>query len=173
MRLCPLNGARACRNNAPSPVNELILETTSCWSADLTGVDVAPFVQPVGPAVNLPATLVGIFRLFFTTTLIASIVEETNRYAREVLGDAATTKWVDVVAEDVWAFLGFTLLMGINRLPQPPSVVEQTPTRSTITYSSPSHNCPKFCGHVVTPHKNFYTRAGYRSNTREELYKVV
>ena len=81
-------------------------------------MDVAPFVQPVGPAVNLPATLVGIFRLFFTTTLIASIVEETNRYAREVLGDAATTKWVDVVAEDVWAFLGFALLMGINRLPQ-------------------------------------------------------
>ena len=92
-------------------------ETTSCWSTDLTGVDVAPFIQPVGPAVNLPQTLVGIFRLFFTTTLVASIVEETNRYAREVLGDNATT-WVDVVAEDIWAFLGFALLMGINRLPQ-------------------------------------------------------
>ncbi len=84
----------------------------------MEGVDVAPFVQPVGPTVNIPATFAGIFRLFFTTTLVTMIVEETNQYAREVLGDSVTNKWVDVVEADIWAFLGFALLMGINRLPQ-------------------------------------------------------
>ena len=90
-------------------------EPTSCWSPNLEDVDVAPFVQRVGPAVTFSASPVEIFRL---TTLLATIVEETNRYAREVLGDSAEANWVDVVAEDVWAFLGFALLMGINRLPQ-------------------------------------------------------
>ena len=46
------------------------------------------------------------------------IVEQTNAYAHEVLGDAAGDKWSDVTAEDIRAFLGFALLMGINRLPQ-------------------------------------------------------
>ena len=41
-------------------------EPTSCWSPDL---DVAPFVQHVGPAVTFSASPVEIFRLFFTTTL--------------------------------------------------------------------------------------------------------
>ena len=81
-------------------------------------MDVSPFVQPVGPAGILPPTVLGVFRLFFTTTLMATIVEETNRYARQVLGDAADAKWLDVTAEDIWAFLGFALLMGINKLPQ-------------------------------------------------------
>jgi hypothetical protein len=72
----------------------------------MEGVDVAPFVQPVGPTVNIPATFASISRLFFTTTLVTMIVEETNRYAREVLGDSVTSKWVDVVEEDI-------IIMGI------------------------------------------------------------
>ena len=62
--------------------------------------------------------MVGIFRLFFTSALVGTIVHETNAYARQVLGDAASGKWEDVDANDIWAFLGFALLMGINRLPQ-------------------------------------------------------
>ena len=76
------------------------------------------FVEPVGPTTIIPYTVVGMFRLFFTSALIGSIVHETNRYAHEVLGDEASAKWADVTADDIWAFLGFALLMGINRLPQ-------------------------------------------------------
>ena len=76
------------------------------------------FVQPIGPAVILPPTVLGVFRLFFTTALMATIVEETNRYAQQVLGDAADGKWVDIDADEMWAFLGFVLLMGINKLLQ-------------------------------------------------------
>ena len=78
----------------------------------------APFVQPVGPSVILPHTVLGMFQLFFTTALMGSIVEQTNLYAHQVLGDAVGRKWTDVTPDDLWALLGFALLMGINRLPQ-------------------------------------------------------
>ena len=81
-------------------------------------VDVSPFVEPVGPAFQLPSTVLGMFRLFLTTSLVATIVEQTNIYARQILGDEVETKWADVTSEDLWAFFGFALLMGINRLPQ-------------------------------------------------------
>ena len=58
-----------------------------------------------------------IFKMFFTTALVASIVEQTNIYARQVLGDAAERKWTDVTEDDMWAFFGFMILMGINKLP--------------------------------------------------------
>ena len=88
------------------------------WSDQTHDIPVAAFVEPVGPTTILPPTVLGIFKLFFTTTLMATVVEQTNVYARQVLGDAAEGKWTDVTDADIWAFLGFALLMGINRLPQ-------------------------------------------------------
>ena len=78
----------------------------------------SPFVQPVGPSAILPPTVLGIFQLFFTSALMATVVEQTNLYAHQVLGDAAEGRWTDITAEDMWAFLGFVIFMGINRLPQ-------------------------------------------------------
>ena len=78
----------------------------------------APFSQPVGPTMPVPQTAVGIFRLFFTSALIQLIVGETNNYAAQILGDDVGVKWTDVDEDDIWAFLGFALLMGINWLPQ-------------------------------------------------------
>ena len=49
---------------------------------------------------------------------MVTIVEEMNRYVRQMLGDTADAKWMNVTAEDIWGFLGFALLMGINKLPQ-------------------------------------------------------
>ena len=78
----------------------------------------SPFVQPVGPSNILPPTVLEIFQLFFTSALMATVVEQTNIYAHQVLGDSAEGRWTDVTPEDMWAFLGFVILMGINRLPQ-------------------------------------------------------
>ena len=57
------------------------------WSEEDHNRIVAPFGRLVGPTVPLPKTAVGIFRLFFTTSLINLIVDETNNYAATVLGD--------------------------------------------------------------------------------------
>ena len=52
--------------------------------------------------------------MFFTVTLVGTIVEQTNIYARQVLGEHRP--WKYVTEEDIWAFFGFCILMGINRL---------------------------------------------------------
>ena len=87
------------------------------WSEQLKDVIMEPFVETVGP--NLPLapdiTVLGLFRLFFTTTLMASIVAQTNTYARTILGE--DPRWEDVTESEIWAFFGFCVLMGVNRLP--------------------------------------------------------
>ena len=75
-------------------------------------------MEPVGPTMSLRTTAVGFFRLFFSVALVRVLVEETNAYAANVLGDVVEVKWKDVNEDDIWAFLGFALLMGINWLPQ-------------------------------------------------------
>ena len=75
-------------------------------------------MEPVGPTMSLPTTAVGFFILFFSVALVRVLVEETNAYAANVLGDVVEVKWKDVNEDDIWAFLGFALLMGINWLPQ-------------------------------------------------------
>ena len=49
-------------------------------------------------------------------TIMSTIVEQTNLYAREVLGEDVS-KWIDLTEGELLAFLGFTILMGINQLP--------------------------------------------------------
>ena len=46
------------------------------WRSELEDVDVTPFNEPVGPAVPLPANFAGLFQLFFTPALVATIVAE-------------------------------------------------------------------------------------------------
>ena len=43
-------------------------------------------------------------------------MEQTNKYAHQVLGEAGD-QWEEVNAEDIWAFLGFSIMMGINKVP--------------------------------------------------------
>ena len=43
------------------------------------------------------------------------IVEQTNIYARHILGESRP--WREVTVEELWAFFGFCILMGINHLP--------------------------------------------------------
>ena len=89
------------------------------WSEEAHDPTVTPFTEPVGPTMSLlPSTAVGFFRLFFSVALVRVLVEETNAYAAKVLGDVVGVKWRDVNEYNIWAFLGFALLMGINWLPQ-------------------------------------------------------
>ena len=63
------------------------------------------------------------FRLFFTNTLLETIVVETNKYAKnkieqQNLSDRSTwNNWVDVTKEELEAFLGVILNMGTIPVP--------------------------------------------------------
>ena len=58
------------------------------------------------------------FQHFFDDSVLSLIVRETNTYAAQCLQAAnLTTTWETDVAE-VKAYLGFMIIMGINRLPE-------------------------------------------------------
>ena len=48
---------------------------------------------------------------------MSTVVEQSNLYARQVLGDNGVGNWTDVMESDILAFLGLAILMGINQFP--------------------------------------------------------
>ena len=69
-------------------------------------------MQEVGPRVPIPQTEVEVFNLFFTDEVCSFIVEQTNLYAEEVIGEQYTN-WERVSIEELRAYFGFMTLMGI------------------------------------------------------------
>ena len=79
-------------------------------------VTLGPFSQPVGPKQPLPESPLEIFSLLFTPQILHHIVEETNRYAAQCLADS-DKEWV-TTEEEIRAYLGFLILMGVVRQPE-------------------------------------------------------
>ena len=66
----------------------------------------------------MPSAPLGVFQLFFTDDLLKWIVCQSNLYAKQVLSEEAFERWKPVSTEELKAFIGFCLLMGINHLPE-------------------------------------------------------
>ncbi|KAK1343329.1 hypothetical protein QTO34_016108 [Cnephaeus nilssonii] len=78
----------------------------------------------VGPQVPSGcATPIDFFQLFFTETLIKNIMDETNEYARHKISQKELSQrstwnnWKDVTIEEMKAFLGVILNMGVLNHP--------------------------------------------------------
>ena len=67
---------------------------------------VEDFNEPVGAAVSVPNTAKRVFQLIFDRVLIDHIVEETNQYARTVMGESRYEKWEKIEADDMSPTLG-------------------------------------------------------------------
>ena len=87
------------------------------WSNDLRRIEVDPFTAPTGPTLTLPTCPITTFLLFFTESLFELIAVETNRYAQTCMGEEEYTKWTNVTIDELKAYIGFKILMGIIRLP--------------------------------------------------------
>ena len=84
------------------------------------------------------------FLSFFTSQLIDHIVIETNRYAAACLtalhkGDGPVPEW-KICAEEIKAYLGFSLLMSINRLPD---LYDYWSTNDTLHYFPVASRIPR------------------------------
>ena len=80
-------------------------------------MEVKSFNSPVGPTTAIPETPREVFEIFFTDELTLLMVTESNRYTEDVMGSEKFAKWTKITVE-MKAFLGFSILMGINRTPQ-------------------------------------------------------
>ncbi len=79
-------------------------------------ITVNPFNEIVGPTIEVDDPLKQ-FDMFMTDEMVLMIVEETNRYAAACIERSGKEiEWLTSV-EEIRSFLGFTILMGINRLP--------------------------------------------------------
>ena len=87
------------------------------WSSSLNSVSISDFTSPVGPTVTIPECPLEVFERMFTPSLMDAIVEQTNLYAKEVMGGEKYDAWYKVTTEELKAYFGFCILMGINRLP--------------------------------------------------------
>lgn len=58
-----------------------------------------------------------IFQLFFTDEMLEAIVDASNEYAESTMPAEKFRKWEKYTSEDLKAYLGFHILMSINRLP--------------------------------------------------------
>ena len=75
------------------------------------------FTSHVGPTISIPDTPLDVFELFFSLSLQEMIVHESNRYAKQAMGEEQYSKWKIVSVEELKAFFGFLILMGIDHLP--------------------------------------------------------
>ena len=71
----------------------------------------------VGPTTDIPESPIDVFELFFSEDLQEAIVKESNRYAKEVMGDEKYKSWTPITVEELKAFFGFSILMGVNHVP--------------------------------------------------------
>ena len=71
-----------------------------------TPIQIEPFVQPTGPRVNIPSLAKEIFFLFFTSSVLEHIVEQSNKYAAECMGEQFQT-WQPITVDELCAYFGF------------------------------------------------------------------
>ena len=74
---------------------------------------VRDFDEVVGPTVSIPNTVRDVFELLFTNSIIDYIVQETNRYACSVMGEAQYEKWERIQRNDISAYCGIMIMMGL------------------------------------------------------------
>ena len=75
-----------------------------------------PFSREIGPTVPITRDPKELFSLFVGDEVVDHIVRETNTYAEQCLAETGET-WSTTAAE-IRAYIGFHILMGINRLPE-------------------------------------------------------
>ena len=87
------------------------------WSSTLTSIRRRPFTSAIGPTVPIPQSPSEIFELFFTPAIMQDIVNESNRYAKQMMGDDKYQEWTPMTVPELKAYFGFCILMGITKLP--------------------------------------------------------
>ena len=77
-----------------------------------------PCTIPTGPLVPTSSNPLEMFSQFFTEDILVGIVQETNRYAQQCLAAANSNTTWEMTIEELKAYLGFMVVMGMNRWPE-------------------------------------------------------
>ena len=78
----------------PSPTQQTSSATPPLptdWSSNLTSFTISDFNSSVGPTVPVPETASEVFDLMFTPSFMDTIVDQSNLYAKQVMGEKYAT----------------------------------------------------------------------------------
>ena len=104
------------------------------------------------PTVAIPDSPLEVFELFFSADLQEKIADESNRYAKQVMGDVQYSSWTNITREELKAFIGFSILMGINRLP---SIDDYWSKDPLLHYSPISNKIPRWRFREISRYLHF------------------
>ena len=76
----------------------------------------------------MPSSALGIFSLFFKLDLMTYIVDQSNQFALECMGEERFGTWTKITVEELQPCMGFMILMGL------PGIYDYWKTRSTTTH---------------------------------------
>ena len=68
-------------------------------------------------------------------------MDESNRYAKQVTGDVQYSLWMKITRAELKAFIGFSILMGINSSPSIDNYWSKDPL---LHYSPISNRIPRW-----------------------------
>ena len=80
---------------------------------------IQPFEELAGPVHHLPedATPLDFFSLLWEPSFFQLLAEQTNLYARQRQVEKPNRKWYPTTSEEIKAFLGINIIMGIDQKP--------------------------------------------------------
>ena len=106
----------ACTYSLPTIWTDICVQLPVCLN-DVNRMDHNTI--PVGPQVSASRDPLEMFSHFFVDDILSLIVRETNRFAAQCLvaANTTTTTW-ETNLEEIRAYLGFMVVMGVNRLPE-------------------------------------------------------
>ena len=87
------------------------------WSSNVDHIHITPFSELAGPKVPIPPSVLGIFSLFFTSALLQYIVNQSNKFALECMGEEKFSIWMKITVQELQAYMGFMVMMGLVKLP--------------------------------------------------------
>ena len=87
------------------------------WTTNLKPVIIHPYALIKGPQFTVEQCPIKVFDWFFTDTLKIHIVNQTNLYALQYMGQEKYDQWEPITVTELSAYLGFSILMGVVDLP--------------------------------------------------------
>ena len=142
------------------------------WSRKYKKVKVNKFTESIGPTETLPSNPLKMFLLFFTEELIRMIVDQSNLFASLSMSEEQYSKWNKISSEELQAYLGFIIIMGLVPLP---SIYDYWSTNKVFHYSPIAEKISRDRFLAIHKYLHFVdnsTLSPYDSNNYDKLGRI-
>ena len=113
----PSSGTTECTTHSSSQTTPHATPCHMQWSSSLEPLTVAPFSENVGPTFSVPSSPKAVLNHFLTDSICEMVVTQSNLFAQQVMGEEKYAAWEKITVDELRAFFGLRILMGIVKFP--------------------------------------------------------